>query len=75
MPELSAFEFEMFIEKLKRHKSPDIDRMPAECITQGVEKFPHIHKLISSVWNKEDCQRSGRSQSLYVSIRRLVRQM
>jgi hypothetical protein len=28
--------------------------MPAEFIKQGVEEFVDIHKLIYSVWNKED---------------------
>jgi hypothetical protein len=30
--EPSGFEFEMSVEKLKRHKSPGIDRIPAELI-------------------------------------------
>ena len=29
MPEPSAFDFEMAIEKLQRHKSPDMDQIPA----------------------------------------------
>jgi hypothetical protein len=33
--EPSAFEFEMDIEKLKRHKSPGIDQIPAELIKAG----------------------------------------
>jgi hypothetical protein len=32
VPELSAFEVEMAIEKLKRYKSPGIDQIPAELI-------------------------------------------
>jgi len=32
MPEPSAFEVELAIEKLKRHKSPGIDQFPAELI-------------------------------------------
>ena len=32
MPEPSAFEVEVAIEKLKRHKSPGIDQIPAELI-------------------------------------------
>jgi hypothetical protein len=35
VPEPSAFEVEMAIEKLKRHKSPDIDQIPAELIKAG----------------------------------------
>jgi hypothetical protein len=37
VPEPSAFEVEMAIEKLKGHKSPDIDQMSAELIKAGVE--------------------------------------
>ena len=32
VPQPSAFEVEMAIEKSKRHKSPDIDQIPAELI-------------------------------------------
>jgi len=32
VPEPSAFEFELAIEKLKSHKSPGIDQIPAELI-------------------------------------------
>ena len=39
MPELSAFEVEWAIEKLKSHKSPGIDQIPAELIKAGVEQF------------------------------------
>jgi hypothetical protein len=37
--ELSVFEVELAIEKLKSHKSPGVDHIPAEFITAGVEKF------------------------------------
>jgi len=33
-----------------------------------------MHELFNSVWNKEDFPGSGRSRSLYLSIRRLVKQ-
>jgi hypothetical protein len=39
VPELSAFEFEMAIEKLKGHKSPGIDQIPAELIKAGGRIF------------------------------------
>jgi hypothetical protein len=39
VPELSAFEFEMVIAKLNRHKSPGIDQMPAELITAGARRI------------------------------------
>jgi len=34
-PEPSALEFELAIKKLKRHKSPRIDQIPAELIKAG----------------------------------------
>ena len=39
MPEPSAFELEMAIEKLKRHKSPGIDQIRAELIIAGGKTF------------------------------------
>ena len=35
VPETSAFEVAMAIEKLNRHKSPAIDQIPTELITAG----------------------------------------
>jgi len=35
VPEPSAFEVEMAIEKLKRHKSPGMDQIPPELIKAG----------------------------------------
>ena len=35
MPEPSALEVELAIEKLKSHKSPGIDQIPAELIKAG----------------------------------------
>ena len=55
MPEPSAFEFELAIEKLKNHKSPGIDQIPAELIKAGVRTIRcEIHKLIISIWIKEE---------------------
>jgi hypothetical protein len=39
VPEPSASEFELAIDKLKSHKSPGIDEIPAELIKAGVEQF------------------------------------
>jgi hypothetical protein len=44
VPEPSGFEVEMAIEKLKRHKSPGIDQIPAELIKAGGR----------TIWNKEE---------------------
>jgi len=54
VPEPSASEVKLAIEKLKSHKSPDIDHIPAELIKAGCRTiFCEIHKLIISVLNKE----------------------
>jgi len=55
VPEPSALEVELAIEKLKRHKSPDIDQIPAELIKAGGRTIRGaIHKLIIAIWNKEE---------------------
>jgi hypothetical protein len=42
-------------EKSKRYKSPGIDQIPAELIKAGGSKICSvIHKLIISIWNKEE---------------------
>jgi len=51
--EPSAFEVEMAMGKLKRHKSLGIDQIPAEVINIGARTiFSEIHKPMNSVWNK-----------------------
>jgi len=43
------------IEKLNSHKSPGIDQIPAELIKAGGRTIhSEIHKLIISIWNKEE---------------------
>ena len=55
VPEPSAFEVELAIEKLKNHKSPGIDQIPAELIKAGGRTIRgEIHKLIISIWNNEE---------------------
>ena len=54
VPEPSVFEVELAIEKLKNHKSPGIDQIPAELIKAGGSTIRcDIYKLIISIWNKE----------------------
>ena len=54
VPEPSALEVELAIEKLKCHKSPGIDQIPAELIKAGGRTIRDaIHKHIIAIWNKE----------------------
>jgi hypothetical protein len=53
--EPSAFEIEMATEKLKRHKSPGTDQLPAELMKAGGRTIrSEIHKLKNPIWNKEE---------------------
>ena len=53
--EASAFQVEMAIDKLKRHKSPGVDQIPAELIkVEGRTFHSETHKLIISIWNKKE---------------------
>jgi hypothetical protein len=55
VPESSAFEDEMAIEKSKENKSPGTDEIPAELIKAGGRTVhTEIHKLLNSIWNKEE---------------------
>jgi len=54
VPEPSAFEFELAIDKLKSHKSPGIDQIPAELIKAMSRTIRYeIHEVTISIWNKE----------------------
>jgi hypothetical protein len=55
VPEPSALEIELAIEKLRSHKSPGINQIPAELIkARGRTIRCTIHKLIIAIWNKEE---------------------
>jgi hypothetical protein len=55
VPEPSVLEDELAIEKLKSHKSPGIDQIPAEVIKAGGRTIRcAIHKLLISIWYKEE---------------------
>jgi hypothetical protein len=76
---MMCLEVEIDIAKLKKYKSPGSDQIPAELIQAGGEiLLSAIHKLINSVWNKEDlpdqwkdCTNSQK-QILHKSFRFLV---
>jgi hypothetical protein len=77
VPEPSDFEVEMAIEKLKRHKSPGIDQIPAELIKAGGRIIQsEIHKLIISIWNKEELSMEWKeSVPLCLFIRMAIKQL
>jgi len=55
VPEPSALEIGVDIEKLRRHKSPGINQIAAELIGAGERTIrSEIHKFINSLWNKEE---------------------
>jgi hypothetical protein len=64
VPDPSAFEVEMDIEKLKRYKSPGTDHIPAELIKAGGSTVcSEIHKLINFIWNKEEMPEQWKESS------------
>jgi len=75
VPERSAFEVDMGTEKLKIHKSPGIHQIPAEMFRAGGKQFTvRPINLLILFGIRRNCLRSGRSRSLYLSIRRAIKQ-
>jgi hypothetical protein len=54
VPEPSLVEVEIAIGKMKSYKSPGNHQIPVELIKAGCETCSEIHKLICSIWNKEE---------------------
>jgi len=55
IPEPSSFEDKIATENLKRHKLPGNYQVAAELVqTGGNTLSSEIHKLINSLWNKEE---------------------
>jgi len=68
VPELSAFEVELSIEKLKSCKSPGNDQIPAELINAKGRTIRYdINKLTISIWNKEKFP-EGWKESIIVPV-------
>ena len=66
--EPSTFEVELAIEKLKSHRSPGFDQIPAELIkARGRTIRCAIHKLITSIWKKEELPQEWK-ESIIVPI-------
>jgi hypothetical protein len=54
-PGPSRLEVEIAIAKLKNYESPGSDQIPAELVQAGGKMLlSAIHKLVNSVWNKEE---------------------
>ena len=74
MPELSAFDVERTIINLTRHISPGIDQIPAELI-KAVGRTISCEIITLILFGiRRNCLSSG-SRSLYVSIRRVIKQI
>jgi hypothetical protein len=55
VPDPRPSEIEIAAANLKSYKSQDIDQIPAELIQVGGKILcSKIHKLINSIWNKEE---------------------
>ena len=70
VPEPSASEVELAINKLKSHKLPGIDQILAELIKAGGRTIClEIHKLITSIWKKDKLPKEWK-ESIIVPIRK-----
>jgi hypothetical protein len=75
VPEPRAFEIEMAMEKLKTHKSPGTDQIPAEMIKAGFRTISsEIHQLINSVWNREDLPEEWKQSIIVLTYKRGIKQ-
>jgi hypothetical protein len=67
VPDPSPFEVEIAIVKLKKYKSLGTDQILSEVIPAAGETCSEIHKLINSIWNKEELPEHWK-ESITVSI-------
>jgi len=75
VPEPSAFEVELSIEELKRHRSSVLIKSQQNCFRQGVEQFAvRSINLLMLFGIRNKCLRSVRSRLLYLSIRRVIKE-
>ena len=68
----------MAIEKLKSHKSPGIDQIPAELIKAGGRTICYeIHKINNSIWNEEELPEEWKQSIivLYLCIKRVINRL
>jgi hypothetical protein len=70
VPEASLVKVKITIGKLRSYKSPGTDQIPAELLKAGGETLcSEIHKLICSIWNKEELPQKWK-ESIIVPIRK-----
>jgi hypothetical protein len=76
VPEPSAFEVELAVEKLKRHKLPGNDQILAELIKAKVKHFAmRSINLFILFGRSRNCLRIGRGRKLYLFIRKVIKQI
>ena len=74
--EVSAFEIEMAVEKIKSHKLQGIDQIPGQLITAGSRTIPLSSRNLKVLFGiRRKCVSSGRIRSLYLSIRKVMKQI
>jgi hypothetical protein len=62
------------LKKLKIHKSPAVVQILAEFIkARGGKIRSEVHKLINSIWNKEEFPEEWKERSLYPFIRKVIK--
>ena len=68
MPEPSAYDLQLAIEKIRGQKSPSINQIPSELFKAGGRTIrSDICKLINSIWNKEKLPEE-KKQSITVPV-------
>ena len=76
VPEPSAFEVDLSIEKLKSNKSPGVNQIPAELIKEeGRIICYQIHRLIVSIWNKEELPEEWKDSIIVPVYRGVIKQI
>jgi hypothetical protein len=65
----SPFEVENAIAKLRKYKSPGSDQISAELVPAGGKTlWSELHKLINSIWNKEELPNQWRGLSIKLTV-------
>ena len=75
VPEPNAFDVELATEKLKTHKSAVLVKSRQNWLKQGERQLALLSINLSILLRiRRNCLRSGRSWSLYPSVRRAIKQ-